>query len=70
MRCRRSRKGALIDSKIRKESLSLFRRLEAFHLPLSCAGWLMGVLGSVIKPAALAMNHVGRDQLFGRSVTS
>ena len=63
-------KGSVDRLEDRKESLSLFRRLEAFHLPLSCAGWLMGVLGSVIKIAALPMNHAGQDQPFRRSVTS
>jgi hypothetical protein len=52
----------------RKEALSLPRRLEPLHDPLSPSGRLMGVLGSVIEAFVLPVLDPGDDLPLGSSI--
>lgn len=51
-----------------EEPLCLFRRFDALHWPLALPGRLMGVLGPVVKIAALAMSNIGKHEPFGGAV--
>ncbi|KJB90514.1 hypothetical protein N826_39175 [Skermanella aerolata KACC 11604] len=45
----------------RDEALNVADRLEPLHLSFPSAGWLVGVLGSVVEPLVLAMLDAGHD---------
>src|SRR5438105_7094665 len=51
-----------------KKALSLPRRLEPLHDPLSSSGRLMGVFGPVIEALVLPMLDPGHDLPLGRGV--
>jgi len=51
-----------------KEALRVPGRLEALHTSLSLAGWLMGVLRTVVEGAVLAMFHPREDLPLGRAI--
>jgi hypothetical protein len=46
------------------ETLCMPSRLEPPHAPLALAGWLMRVLGPVIKVSVLSMSNAGHDRPF------
>lgn len=54
--------------KDREKALCVFWGLKVFHLPFSHPGGLMGVLGTVVKIAALPMLDLRQDLPLGCSI--